>query len=593
MRYVIVFALWMSLAAQDRLEREMQRLAEVAGGKVGAAVVHLETGRRVAINGAESFPMASTFKVPVIVKLLERVDAGEVTLDQMVTIEHDDLHPGSGTLNDLFNKPGLALSVRNLMELMMLISDNSAADVCLRLAGGPAVVTAKMKALGYEHIRVDRPTNELIADAVKDRVAFDADPRDTAAPDEMAELLVRIARRQLHKPASADLLLDIMSRCRTGEARLKGLLPHGTPVAHKTGTIARSADDVGILTLPGDAGHVAVAAFVKSSPKEAALRDRAIAEIARAAHDYFVFNPAGGINYVHLAERITGALRLAGEDRVMLGGDPQRMIPLRRELALRCAIASRLDDATVYLDLPLGLGVSLPADEAKALEAWTRAGGAHRQIHFHWDSGAVGEDGLRKPHPPQFDELYEKALDVDYAALGARQKAAADELRHGIVRVTAPGGTDLKFRIGDRPFNFQDGDASRERMAGARVLVDREIELPAGVIRVAPLESTVNGTLAVAGFHFKIRSGRVLNPADGLPDRFREFGLGFNPLLKPVPDLPLPYFGYGTGVVRLSLGDNEELGGDVRGGAPRWFFLRDATVTVDGKKLVEGGRLVE
>jgi beta-lactamase class A len=304
----------------QRLEREIARLAKVSGGVVGVTAIHLETGRRVSMNGTDRFPMASTFKVPIAVQLLTRVDRGELKLDQMIDIKQSDLHPGSGTLADLFNKGGLALSVRNLMELMLLISDNSATDVMLRTAGGAEAVTARMRALGIEGINVNRSTAQLISDwvgvsnlppedqwqpslfqslyaAVKpdeQRAAakrFASDTRDTSTPDGMAALLERIYRKDMLKIESADLLLDIMRRCRTGEARLRGLLPQGTEIAHKTGTIGGSTNDVGIVTLPDSAGHVAIAVFVKSSEKDVAARERAIAEIARAVHDFFLFQP--------------------------------------------------------------------------------------------------------------------------------------------------------------------------------------------------------------------------------------------------------------------------------------------------------------
>ena len=307
-------------SALPRLEREITRLAKGAGGIVGVSVIHLETNRRVLLNGGQRFPMASSFKVPIAVQLLSRVDRGEIALDQMIQLQQNDLHPGSGTISDLFNQPGVALSVRNLMELMLLISDNSATDVCLRLAGGPEAVTARMRAIGINGIDVNRSTARLIADwigigqtppetelslTVFDELAkavkpeerkaaatrFDADPRDTSTPEGMTALLERIYRKDLLKPDSAELLLDIMRRCRTGEARLKGLLPVGTVVAHKTGTIGGTTNDVGILTLPDDAGHVAIAVFVKSSDKEVSTRERAIAEIARAVHDFFLFQP--------------------------------------------------------------------------------------------------------------------------------------------------------------------------------------------------------------------------------------------------------------------------------------------------------------
>lgn len=310
--------------ALQRLQREIARLSAVSGGVVGVTAIHLETGRRVSLNGTDRFPMASTFKVPIAVQLLTRVDKGEIKLDQMIDIRQSDLHPGSGTLSDLFNKGGLALSVRNLMELMLLISDNSATDVMLRTAGGAEAVTARMRALGIEGISVNRSTAQLISDwigvrgllpedqwtpevfskafnqvSTEDRKAaaqkFDADPRDTSTPDGMAALLERIYRKDILKPGSGELLLDIMRRCRTGEARLRGLLPEKTEIAHKTGTIGGTTNDVGIITLPDDAGHVAIAVFVKASTKDVPARERAIAEIARAVHDFFLFQPRQGL----------------------------------------------------------------------------------------------------------------------------------------------------------------------------------------------------------------------------------------------------------------------------------------------------------
>lgn len=307
-------------AGLQRLEREIARLAKGSGGVVGATAIHLQTGRRVSLNGAERFPMASTFKVPLAVQLLTRVDKGELKLDQMIEVKLSDLHPGSGTLAELLNKPGLALSVRNLMELMLLISDNSATDILLREAGGGDAVTARMRSLGIEGINVNRSCARLIADwigvanlpaeetwspemfklafstvnAEEQKAAakkFEQDPRDTSTPDGMAALLERIYRKDLLKSESAELLFDIMRRCKTGQARLRGILPQGTEVAHKTGTIGGTTNDVGILTLPDGAGHVAVAVFVKSSEKEVPARERVIAEIARAVHDFFLFQP--------------------------------------------------------------------------------------------------------------------------------------------------------------------------------------------------------------------------------------------------------------------------------------------------------------
>ena len=209
-------------------------------------------------------------------------------------------------------------------------------------------------------------------------------------------------------------------------------------------------------------------------------------------------------------------------------------------------------------------------------------------------------------------------LETDYARLTAVQNRFVDALRGAEVRVTSPLGTDICFRIGDRPVNLGDGDASKARTDGGVILIDREIELPAGAIRVAPVEASVNGVIAfppsqwdgrpVTGLALRIEAGRVAGvsaesgqeaveaelarvPAEARA--FREFALGFNPLLSVPERNPwIPYYGYGAGIVRLSLGDNSELGGAVTGGYVRWNFFTDTTVTVGGDAWVRDGRLV-
>lgn len=308
---------------KQRVEQEIARLSETSGGKVGLSAIHVESGKQIIQNGKDFFPMASSYKIPIAIELLTKVDSGKYTLDQLIELEKTDLHPGSGMISERFNwpnssKPGVALSVRSLMELMLLISDNSATDICLRLAGGPAAVNHCMKRLGIEGLRVDRPTSILIADWIgipsnqtskwslehfdslaktipedqlkANSLKFDSDPRDVSTPEAMSALLLKVYTQPILKADTKALLLDIMRRCETGLTRIKGLLPNQTEVMHKTGTIGMTTNDVGIITLPGDGGHVVLSVFVKSSVKEIPDRERTIAEVSRAVFDYFIFN---------------------------------------------------------------------------------------------------------------------------------------------------------------------------------------------------------------------------------------------------------------------------------------------------------------
>lgn len=260
------------------------------------------------------------------------------------------------------------------------------------------------------------------------------------------------------------------------------------------------------------------------------------------------------------------------------------------------------------------------------------AGGPRRTIHFHWTdpySSSGNEFGLTGinvlpgfPPPPMqvVDRVYQRAvLETDLAALAAHQARFAAALRGALVRVTTPAGTDLRFRIGGRDVIEQNGDASAKRMRANAPFLVREVEIPAGAVRVAPLEDSVEGVVVypfsawagqpVEAARLTLRAGRIvrvkarrgrehlereLAAAPEEARRFREFGLGFNPLLAP-SETPgwLGYYGYGAGVVRLGLGNNAELGGAVRG---RWFrwrdLLTDATVTLDGEAWVRDGRFV-
>lgn len=334
-----------------------------------------------------------------------------------------------------------------------------------------------------------------------------------------------------------------------------------------------------------------------------------------------------------MARRIISALQVERGERVMLRFDPQTMRELEPEVArqLRAGgaeveshpfgpldnFARRLADVDIYVWLPAGPTALTPAAQAAALVEWLDARQDRRELHFHWVDGTRDVDGLPAPHRAPYDRIYLDALDIDYVAMAARMEAAVTRLRAGDVRVTTPAGTDVRFRIGDRPFNRQTGDASKANGRKARIRIDRHTELPAGVLRVAPIESSVNGVLVLPTARFgdvravnvrlMIRDGVVVESsatsgADAVraflasepgASRFREFALGFNPRLTVPPnEQALPYYGYGAGVIRMSLGDNSELGGSVRGGGVRWLFFPDATVVAGDEALVDGGQLV-
>ena len=209
--------------------------------------------------------------------------------------------------------------MRDLLHMMITVSDNNATDILIRLGGGAPAVDARMRALGMQGIRVDRYIWELLAHYMGNLDAsaqqplgpadyasletarrspeerarltrlYNEDPRDTSTPAGMAELLRQVWAGKVLKPDTTAVLKQIMLDTRTGQGRLRGMLPDRTPVAHKTGTVGDVINDVGVITLPDGRGEIVVAVFVKARGGES--RDRAIAQVARAAHDYFLFVP--------------------------------------------------------------------------------------------------------------------------------------------------------------------------------------------------------------------------------------------------------------------------------------------------------------
>lgn len=307
-----------AVSAAPVLEAEIARASTAVGGKVGVAAWKLDgKGERIQVNAGERFPMASTFKIGVAGAILADVDAGKLRLDQLVPVTAADLVPSDG-ISDMFIHPGVSVSVHNLLELMLTLSDNTATDVLTRVAGGPQAATAWVRRQGVEDQRIDRATAGLLRDffglpegpfkevleaaakkdpkleerAMHPYAAFDKDVRDTSTPTAMAQLLTKIFNRQALSASSTQVLIDIMQRCRTGAARLRGKLPADTVVAHKTGTIGGTVNDVGVITLPDGKGQVVIAVFIKESDAPMEQRERAIAEIARSVRDYFLFSPA-------------------------------------------------------------------------------------------------------------------------------------------------------------------------------------------------------------------------------------------------------------------------------------------------------------
>lgn len=237
------------------LERQLSTLVAERPGDYGIAALDLRNGSLVSINGDNPFPMASTVKLAIAAAYLADVDQGRRTLNDLVV-----------------GRPAA-----RVIERMIVQSDNQATDQLLTTLGGPAAIQRWLGSQQIRGIRIDRTIAQLLHDR-----GHLADSKDVATPIAMVTLLNKLDNGTILTLQSRAFLFELMNRCMTGSRRIRALLPVGTRVENKTGTLDGITNDVGFITMP-DGRRVAVAVFARGG------RDRqpVIAAVARLIYDRF------------------------------------------------------------------------------------------------------------------------------------------------------------------------------------------------------------------------------------------------------------------------------------------------------------------
>ena len=294
------------------LSQKIAGIIKAADINAGVAVWHIESGEQVDVNGDEPFPMASTFKIPILTTACRQLVRGEINLDTRVSLSDGDKSLGSGILP--YFESGLQPTVRDLLTLMMIISDNTATDMMVDTLGGAAVIEGVMREIGLREIYfkhnckellrymfpdevVDLPLEELIAwsaknDILRDGLAFSKGPENNVCTAKaMNKLLHMIYSGELFDGDVRETALDILLK-QQFNVRLSRFLPLGTKVAHKTGTIGGIRNDSGIIAI-SDSNHVILTIFTEWD--EAPFWDKP------AAHHQRVFEVESAMGEIGLA----------------------------------------------------------------------------------------------------------------------------------------------------------------------------------------------------------------------------------------------------------------------------------------------------
>ncbi len=276
--------------AGSGLEAMLASVAPADQGRIGVAAIDLATGRTVAVLGDQPFPMASTSKIAIVATFLDLVDRGKLRLTDhfplMVPVPSGKYSTAVAPV-----RRGQMMSAQSLIELTITRSDNQATDALLAAVGGPAAVNRWLRQAGVSGMRLDRDIATLVRDDGEVNPATTVDARDSATPLAMARLISGLYRGEWLSPASRAVLIGAMERCETGKRRIRGQLPEGTRVAHKTGTLSNTASDVGIIHTP-DGRAIVVAIYVTGQGGKRGRDDR-IATIARTLYDGYLSDSSG------------------------------------------------------------------------------------------------------------------------------------------------------------------------------------------------------------------------------------------------------------------------------------------------------------
>ncbi|WP_374588946.1 serine hydrolase [Novosphingobium sp.] len=299
----------------EALQQEINRIAASFQGKVGIGVTQAGCDWVVGARQDEFFPQQSVSKLWVALSVMDAVDQGKVRLDQPLTLRPEDLVVFNQPMRwRLLEEGSLTLPVQTLLQNSLSLSDNLANDKLLWTVGGPDHVRGLLKERGLEGIRFG-PGERLLQSAIaglqwtpelaqarnfddaRERLPVEhrrellaryvADPMDGATPAGISKALGQLAMGDLLSPSATQTMLDIMAHSRSGPRRLKGGVPAGWKVYHKTGTgqelhgLATGYNDVAVFVAP-DGTSYGVAVMIGETRQPIPVRMEMMQAVSRA-----------------------------------------------------------------------------------------------------------------------------------------------------------------------------------------------------------------------------------------------------------------------------------------------------------------------
>jgi len=275
----------------QRLHASIERTTRSINATWGVYVKSIESGEEIALDADRQMETMSTIKIPLMVEAFEQIKAGKFKLTDKYTFAQADSQPGTGTIQRL--DPGAVMTVKDLLTMMIIVSDNTATEVLYRMVGGPDAVNRRMDALGLTKTRAMTIPSKWFAvlRAAPSTEQFYRDgknPFGLSTPREMGRLLEMMERGTLVDNASSELMLQMM-RGQLYRSRIPRYVT-GYRIPHKTGDfLPYVGDDVGMLEAQGKT--IIVSIFTGNHFGSGEALENAIGLVAKDVADYFAYRP--------------------------------------------------------------------------------------------------------------------------------------------------------------------------------------------------------------------------------------------------------------------------------------------------------------
>jgi beta-lactamase class A len=282
---ILTFHTFTAFAQTENLKTTITRISGSIPADVGVAILDLQTGDTLSVNGNKHFPMQSVFKFHLALAVLNRVERGALSLDQKFHVQKYHYYNTWSVLMREHPDANIDVTLRELISWTVMNSDNVACDILFDLVGGPAAVDKFIHELGIKDIAIT--ANERAMHA-----AWPVQFENWTTPNAAASLLKLFQDGRILKENNA-FLWKLMTDTPNAPKRLKGLLPEGTVVARKPGTgshnkdgVLGAANDIGIMVLP-NGKKVIVAVLVTNTKETLPVVEKVIAEISKAVYDRY------------------------------------------------------------------------------------------------------------------------------------------------------------------------------------------------------------------------------------------------------------------------------------------------------------------